>query len=387
MKLWIQNQYGELALARSMTGWGSGFSWVQFTTGDRILASGAAPGDSIHAYLPDLSSSILIPNEPGTGDFSSAALSPDQKRIGTITTNGYFSSWDARYGTLETRWPTDPEAGVLAWNPADPTIIAIGSPGGVRIWDLEKDQDPIVDLPVGEVRCMAWCPDGSLLAIGMPSRIEIWNPETPRLLSSANTWKLLYSIEWSPDSKMLASLAGFDPWWGLAPESGEYPCTAFSAAAALEIWDTTNLRGGGNLSRVDSKSAVRHYDSGPNCIAWAPNSTMIALATGMPGCFMGNRIGPQCGLMEPGVMLYEANQTTGLTSIRNMTGPMRFVSSIDWSGDGSKIVAGSMDGTIWIWMVGPGSLPKEIGNPTLYLGGLVVTVILIDILRRRTEPS
>ena len=107
----------------------------------------------------------------------------------------------------------------------------------------------------------------------------------------------------------------------------------------------------------------------------------------MPGRFAGQYLGPECGFMDPGVMLYKVDRSTGLDSIQNMTGPLRFVSSVDWSKDGSRIAAGSMDGTIWIWRVGPEGMPQAIGNPGIYLGGALAAVILIDLLRRRTESS
>lgn len=386
VKLWMLNQFGGPVLVRSFLGWGSGVSWVEFASNDAVLAGYVAHGDSIRLHKSSGSSAVFLPYDRLLGDFASVALSPDRKRIATITTMGFFSSWDARHGTLETRWDIDPHDGVVEWNPFDSSMIAIGGPDGVEIWDLDRGgEGPTTSLRVGEVRCMAWSPDGNRIAIGMPSRIEIWDPKVPRLLSSATTWKLLYSIEWSPDSSMLASLAGFDPWWGYNPEGSEYPCTARGLAAMLEIWDTAETTSGGNLSLVDSRAAVRHYESSPNCVAWAPNSTMIAVAAGCPGHFAGVELGRECGFMEPGVMLYNVHREAGLVSTQNMTGPMRFVSSVDWSEDGSRIAAGSMDGTIWVWYVGPQGLPKEIGDPAIYLGATLGAVILIEVLRKRND--
>jgi WD40 repeat protein len=120
-------------------------------------------------------------------------------------------------------------------------------------------------------------------------------------------------------------------------------------------------------------------------IDWAPNSTMIAHVTGVPwfGDPRKHSNRDYCGMSDPGVIIWGFNQTH-IIPITNMTGPVRPVNTVQWSPDCSMLAAGSQDGTIRVWKVGPPQEPEDpqpIGAPATIFIGILIVAITIDVYK------
>jgi len=173
------------------------------------------------------------------------------------------------------------------------------------------------------VWAMTWSPQDDCPAVGLVSRVEIWDPRRLLFLVSAETWK---------------------------------------GTLCLASW----------------------HSSLPGCLAWAPNSTMLAAATGRqdhltPVNTVLKTALEDCDILtEPGVMIWPLDPDGGLGSPVALSGPVRAVNSVSWSPDGSRIATGSDDGHIYVWHVGP-SIPvrEPFGSQTLY-GITILSLILIQ---------
>ena len=387
VKLWNLDQSIKKPV-RTFRGWGSGVKRVEwFPDGESVLTChvGRHP---VRVYMIDGHEELHIDDPDAYGSFLSATVSPDGKMIAT-STGGPVSIWDSKFGALATR--LDIEGSTLCkWNPAKPGILAVAKNQGVEIWDVSNPRaGPLVEVAKDQrIRCVEWSPQGDLLALGYPSRIEIWDPSRPVSMVSVETWTYVNSLAWSPNDLYIASLAVFE--WELDRYNNPPPpeCPMWTPyPAKLEVWYIHRGVNSVNLSPIDYTLLLRPIDGTQNSLAWAPNSSMLAVATGSPELLDEGydplRYGPVCGVSEPGMMILRVGHYTGVSPVANFTGPVRPVSSVSWSPDGSKVVAGGDDGTIRIWKVGPESIPGVIGSPVLCLVTIVIVAILINLRRSR----
>ncbi len=354
VKVWtVDLDSGKLWLDRSFTGWGPGVKSVAWYPDGAQLAAcrGGRQTDCIEVYAVD-GSSILQIGPAWNSSSCGSALSPDGRMIAGVANRYQVSIWDAQFGTLSTRLDLHQEVTTLEWCPGQEGVLALGGSAGVEIRDVTRTGAPLLAyLPMGEdVFSTAWSPDGEMLAIGLRFEVGVWDPWTPMLLARADRGQMhgiqVLSLSWSPDGSKLACLAESrteqDPVNG-TPTS----CTGRRYLANVTVWEvyrSPDPLGDGRVTLVQVGSAVAPPIPGasfsPDRLAgsmdWAPNSTCLAAGTGIWSVEVG-----------------------GLVSRLNLTVPVRPVSCVSWSPDGSRIVVGSLDGSIKLWRVGPlGEIPE-----------------------------
>ena len=242
------------------------------------------------------------------------------------------------------------------WHPTDPNILGLAGWGLNGLWNTsDLQRDPVSELP--GAYCLTWSPEGDLLALGRSSKVEVWDPWTQAQLVSVPTWEYVLSVAWSPDGSKLACLARVHPpgaYGRVNPPPLE--CRSMTDNAKLTVWEVVKRGGVVNLTVAGEALVPRSMSTPPGCIAWAPNSTMLAAATGHEGYVTDSTHmawARGCGMVEPGVMIWQLDPTGGLVPRLNLTGPVRPMYAVDWSPDGSRIAAGADDGTIRVWRVGP----------------------------------
>jgi WD40 repeat protein len=363
----------------TLAGWGAGVTSLSFfPDGDRILSTRNRAGDLL---VLSLDGSVML-RVSGQEYTVQGAVSPDGRMIATTTITkeippswagdlynlfagtdtvetlygGSILIWDAHYGSLA--WRIDGHyAHALAWNHRHPSLLAVGDHQGVRVLDTNKALDEPVArfLTDGWVGSMAWSPSGELLAVGMPSRVEVWDPWRPGIVAVEATWRYPYALSWSRDGRWLASLSGYESRY----DEGDLPEDWPSNFAKLVIWNlSTSTNGWGLLILSDQALVPRDRDTYlGGCLAWSPNSTLTGVATGTdayvtytPG---PSRIESLGFPAQNGVMVWALEPGTGLTERPYLGHPGRPLSSVAWSPDCTAIVAGSNDGSISLWRIGP----------------------------------
>jgi len=314
---------------------------------------------------------LRIDMNPGSGELLGGVISPDGKMIAAITEDEGVSIWDGVSGTLA-YLPDLKDVLSLRWNPEKPGVLAVGGRDGFKIIDVldPRQEEAVSSYPLGEwVMCIDWSPSGDMLAVGLLSTMQIWDTERQALLVSQPIWRYPNAVAWSPDGSRIASLAGFD--WRYDREELPPEYSGLPEIARVTVWDVdrpnpTQIY----LHHVDDAYLLRIGDVSLSWdLAWSPNSTMICAGTGFETFYPENYA--HRGLpTKPGIMIWGVEAGT-LVPKPYLTGPTRWVTSVDWSPDGSKIIAGANDGGIWIWRVGPAEIICE---PFIGLAAILIVL-------------
>jgi small GTP-binding protein len=159
---------------------------------------------------------------------------------------------------------------------------------------------------------MDWSPNGKILAAaGQEKTILLWNSEKGNYLYQiGNHQDVICSIAWAPNSKMIAS--GSDD-------------------KTVRIWN------------VESNELYRlfdgHYDS-VLCIAWSPNGKLLA-----------------SGSKDWLVHIWDVESSQKCNTLR---GHADSINCVAWSPDGKCLASGSGDKTIRLWSIPSGKLLTEL---------------------------
>jgi WD40 repeat protein len=340
--IWIPDlQVGVIRCARVLSGWASALEEVRWYPGeDRILAvrnpDPALPSESSFFYSFGVDGGevfeVTVPGEW----IRAADLSIDGSMVATVTSRRDVVVWDAGSGSPVTRIVTVNASGSnesralgCRWNPARPRVLAVATYEGVQVWDVTSTAELLVTIPSQRVLAVDWAGDGVLLAVAKYSTVEVWDTSRPTLLDSAETWREVTCVAFSPDGSSLACTSIYRPEVdGDTPPPPE--CREWKSMGRVTVW---------GLYRSDRGLETTLYVKGETYLpralswrtrnlAWSPNSTLLAIATGTPDRPWPG--GEWCTPHRPGVLVVRPGEGTA-TPVLELTGPSRATSSVDWS--------------------------------------------------------
>ncbi len=410
-----------------LEGWGEGVtSLAFFPDGERVLSTQNRRGD---LQILGLDGSVELCIGSGEEYTVHGAISPDGRMIAATRVTKHFPApdipypvpppswfwlgdmyelfaewdeantlyegcilvWDAYYGAPALRMDGQ-YVHTLEWNPGKPSLLAVGDYSGVRILDTDEPfSGPVAQfLTGGWVGSMAWSPSGELLAVGLPSRVEVWDPWRPGIVAVEETWRYPYALSWSPDGRWLASLSGYDLRYDEGGLPEDWPPRRF---AKLVIWNLSiSVDGSGLLILHDQAVVPRDGDIYlGGCLAWSPDSTRIAVATGSVRFWTvpsrPSRLESLGFHGENGVMVWSLEPGAGLVDRPFLGSPGRPLSCVAWSPDCTTILAGSNDGAINLWRTGP-PCPAPVGEaPTLPILPILAISLLLSLLPGHPNPT
>jgi WD40 repeat protein len=174
--------------------------------------------------------------------------SPDG-RILASTGYGEVSLWDSNSGSLiEKLIVGEGVVWDVEWNKDGKKLAITGDTNSCSVWD--KDTGEFTQIPVMlTVKSASWSPNKSQLAVGLVvQRFEVLDMEEQSLVFLGKTIHGVWGIDWSPDSRMIAT-AEFDGY--------------------IKVWDGIT----GDL--------LKTYHSGwmgtnANSVAWSPDGHWLA---------------------------------------------------------------------------------------------------------------
>ena len=205
----------------------------------------------------------------------------------------------------------------MAWSPDGRWIASPSSDRKIIIWDAESgDATSTFTGHTDTVFSTAWAPDGQILASGAEDgTIRIWNVSDGQVIQTLRehtSW--VNCVAWQNNGRMLAS---------------------GSENSTILLWDTDNWKVLRELTQLEGNI---------NSIAWSPDGRMLASAS-------GDRM----------IRVWDAE--TGKV-LKTLAGHTHWGFSLAWLPDGQRLASGSLDGTVRIWNVQEGVQINILENHT-----------------------
>ena len=211
--------------------------------------------------------------------------------------------------------------------------------------------------PDNQADSIAFSPDGLEIAAGEGFDVFVWRVSDGALLRtlSGHTWSV-FSVAYSPDGQRIATASGDDTVkiWRRSTGALERTLTGHTFFVSGVSWSSDSTRvatsswdGTSRVWNAITGAAVTTFTDTDALYAvdWSPTANLVAVA----------------GVTRI-VHLY--NPATGAL-VRNVTDPAMFdVFSLDFSSDGSSVVAGASEGHPRQFRVSDGALLRRYGTHT-----------------------
>jgi WD40 repeat protein/uncharacterized caspase-like protein len=309
-----------------------------------------------------------------TSNFAPTAISANGRRVVTIQTKDTevkLVLWD-----LETGQPLQD----LIGQPSRPISIAISpdcrfvAAGGedrrFRIWDAETGRLILTsEEQEGSVLSVALSHDGKMLLSGNPAnkgegKLKVWDTQTTQLIRSFSikgNEDIVRRSVFSPDDEyviardmVLRHISSGEVYQTYHLENSPTYTIAFSTdgdriasgnhAQEFNVFDIASAR---TLKRLSHPALVNH--AVVQHLAFSPDNILLLSAL--------RRTAPSSGDINRAdtntLKLWDAD--TGQL-VRNLEGNTSQTTALAFSGDGRRVVAASIDGTVRVWSVASGAI-------------------------------
>jgi WD40 repeat protein len=321
-------------------------------------------GEAVDALQRSLQSMRLVQSwEAHASDVFSIAISPDGKKLASISNDGTAKVWDSATGRLLQTFPTwnGIISGIsIAFTPDGRYLLAPATQDSLKLWDISTGklaQSYFGAFLDGIVNSVAISQDGELVAAGgqLLARVQIWDAATGKPVkfmvgSGTGTGNLVFARA----KPLILSASGSDgkpSVWELGPRGyvgcavcGDVPASMYNSIA-LSPDETIFALGGpdGTVTLFASSNAQRLLT------LFGPSSSQIeALAFSRDGQMLASASN------DGTTTIWEVPSGRKRVTLAGHTGG---VLGAVFSPDGDRVYTASRDGTVKTWDISltPGS--------------------------------
>jgi WD40 repeat protein/tRNA A-37 threonylcarbamoyl transferase component Bud32 len=237
----------------------------------------------------------LPPSQVGQR-FTNVQFSPDGKQLAACATSGQVIFWDAVTGRSLPSVHTDGQIRQVAYRP-DGQRIAAADSKRTTIWEAATGK-PRLTL-AGGADCVAFRPDGQAVATGSADgRVTLWDGESGQALQDFKHGAAVLAVAFSPDGAHLAAAAG----------------------RRVEVWD---------LATGEHCFPPLEHEADVSAIAFSPTEPRLVSTS-----------------KDQAIQVWDAVSGQRLLTLRSHSGR---VFSAQFSSDGQRLVTASQDQTVRIW--------------------------------------
>ncbi|TWU39301.1 protein kinase domain-containing protein [Novipirellula artificiosorum] len=317
-----------------------------------------------------------------SGGESNATWSPDGKYIAIAgmvvsaeTGECFRSLVPSRLIRMRGCW--SPDSQMYAWGTCSDDSC-------IYIWNRQSDELTELRGHTSSVWCVNWSPDSKQLASGgMDKEVWIWDVAAGAPIKKFEAVDFVSDLAWSPDGEMLAASTKWHDVKVWNPKTGElvayledlgergvgyrvqlswHPESNQLAVSTTEGWFLVR-RSDWTVIRREDREQARGY-----AVAWRPDGRKIAVANS--------------GFMS---ILNPADDKAAPA----LYGPMGSVSSVAWSPDSQQLVTADDDGYLMTWDLNLPFQPPVLstGNPIQLLSWLPdsETIVAVDAIEHSTS--
>jgi WD40 repeat protein len=297
-----------------------------------------------------LSAEIVRPESAVAG-----AWSPDDKLLASGNANGTVTIFGTHAGdkvvTLQGHVASVYD---LAWSPDGKRIASGGLDSTVRIWDVVSQKMVLGPLRHSHrVMSVAWEPDGHRLATGSADEtVKIWNTTTGHdELTLRGHRERINSLAWGPNGRLASTCAlGSLRIWSPVRDQEAVQLSGHFGPATSVAWSPSGKRlaSGGDDGKVFIWDPTTHETvltispqfGAIRALAWNPDTTLLASAGGLGGA-VNMKVWEVAD-----VATRERHRPKPAREVFALPADKSPVCSLAWSADGTRLAAGSGDGTI-----------------------------------------
>jgi WD40 repeat protein len=246
----------------------------------------------------------------------------------------------------------------VAWSP-DGTRTASGSDDKtVQVWDVTNGNLSFTySGHTSAVHTVAWSPDGSRIAsAGADGNVHVWDASTgqPILTYRGHAGDVVVAVSWSPDGKRIVSASSGGSQvqvWEASNGSHYFTYTGHPANGVLTVaWSP----GGSRIASAGADGNVRVWDA-------STGQDVFINHFGYPNGFQkSDRVNivawsPDSTRIASGsdgktVQVWDASNGAQVYTYRgHFNAPLGFVTTVAWSPEGTRIASGSEDRTVQVW--------------------------------------
>lgn len=334
-------------------------------------------------------------------------ISPDGKCIVSAGIQG-VKVWEAATGReLRTFWKSEDAVCALAFSPNGKWVVAANRSGHLKTWDPYAGEElRTLSRQAGSIRSLAVTRNSKrIVSGGLDGYVKLWSAGTGKLIRSDETGTSIQGLALSPDGKRLVTVGrnhlevrSMSSWKGRSMKEltpgADLKTVAYGPDGrwfvvggrggrwldVLRIWSVKTRQE--QLELVGAEGwiqAVAVSPDGQRILSTRQDNKLRVQTLSVWDAATGEELqvipAPPDGLRDvafaPDGTWFAASCFTSVRTWDTATGKERLpltghvslASSLAATGDGTRIVSGSYDGSICVWEAGTGKLVRTIESP------------------------